>query len=434
MVRSSRRVPVLSRLPSVPDRTPGDATAAPLTAGAAPPRPPRGRTTPGRGLRAVAVVALVAALALTGSLAAPGTGAGGAAPLHTAAVIVETGGATYRTVIRFAAESISGIEALQLAGADPVTYGFGTQGVAVCALYGVGRPSGPNCLGGADGDPRYWAYFRSVAGTDRFTYSPVGAGATRVRDGDVEGWRWGTGQAPTYVPLTRLVTPAVSVGDLTVPEGDGDPRAARVVITLSRPSPTDVTVVASTEDGTANAGIDYQGRTGRVQTIRAGRVRTTVSVPVLGNVTAQPNRSFRVTLSSPSAGVILGRATGTVTILDDDGHPPESLVVGDARVVRSEEPATVATVRVPVARRGPATGPASVTVTVGGGSAAPGTDVLVPAPRVLEFEPGRWVRWVTLRVPASGLVTDRTVGLVLSAPTGATIARGSGTVTISGRT
>jgi len=433
MVRSSWRVPAPARFLSVPGRTPGHASAAPAS-GAAPSRPLRGRAAPGRGSRSAAVAVLVAALALTGSLAAPGGGVGGAAPLRTAAVIVETGAATYRTVIRFATESISGVEALQLAGADPVTYGFGTQGIAVCALYGVGRPSGPGCLGGADGDPRYWAYFRSVAGTDRFTYSSVGAGATRVRDGDVEGWRWGTGQAPTHVPLSRLVTPAVSVGDVTVPEGDGDARAARVAITLSRPLPTDATVVVSTEDGTASAGVDYRARTGRVHTVRAGRVRTTVSVPILGNSTAQPNRSFRVTLSSPSVGVNLGRATGTVTILDDDAHPSDSLVVGDARLVRSEEPATVATVRVPVARRGPATGPASVTVTVGGGSAVPGTDVLVSPPRVLDFEPGRWVRWVTLRVPASGLVTDRTVGLVLSAPSGATIARGSGTLTISGRT
>ena len=37
--------------------------------------------------------------------------------------------------------SISGLEALQLAGANPVTYGFAGQGAAVCQLFGVGNPA-----------------------------------------------------------------------------------------------------------------------------------------------------------------------------------------------------------------------------------------------------------------------------------------------------
>ena len=35
--------------------------------------------------------------------------------------------------------TITGIQALQLAGANPVTYGYGGQGAAVCALDGVGH-------------------------------------------------------------------------------------------------------------------------------------------------------------------------------------------------------------------------------------------------------------------------------------------------------
>jgi hypothetical protein len=77
----------------------------------------------------------------------------------------------------------------------------------VCRLYGVGRDAGPNCLGGADGDNRYWAYFRAPAGTSTFKYSSIGGGASRVHDGDVEGWKFGTGTAPAFVSLASLLPP-----------------------------------------------------------------------------------------------------------------------------------------------------------------------------------------------------------------------------------
>src|SRR6476659_189017 len=48
------------------------------------------------------------------------------------------------------------------------------------ALFGVGRDAGPNCLGGAYGDNRYWSYFRAPAGTSTYTYSRAGAGSTQV--------------------------------------------------------------------------------------------------------------------------------------------------------------------------------------------------------------------------------------------------------------
>ncbi len=112
--------------------------------------------------------------------AAAGAGAGpsiaSAASPHRAAVIVDTGTTVHKVVVTFTEDSISGIEALQRAGGDPVLYSMGPGG-AVCRIFGVGRDAGPNCLGGQDGDNRYWAYFKAPAGTSSFTYSRVGAGA-----------------------------------------------------------------------------------------------------------------------------------------------------------------------------------------------------------------------------------------------------------------
>ena len=154
--------------------------------------------------------ALLVALSLVVASVAAGAGVAPsvatAASPHQAAVIVDTGGAVQKVVITFSEDSISGIDALQRAGANPVVYAMG-PGAAVCRLYGVGRDSGPNCLGGADGDNRYWAYFRAPAGTSSFKYSSIGGGVSRVHDGDVEGWKFGTGTAPPFASLASLLPP-----------------------------------------------------------------------------------------------------------------------------------------------------------------------------------------------------------------------------------
>ena len=65
----------------------------------------------------------------------------------TAVVIVDTGGGACRSVIHFDG-AVSGLEALQLAGANPVTITFGALGQAVCQLYGVGDAPVPEPVPG----------------------------------------------------------------------------------------------------------------------------------------------------------------------------------------------------------------------------------------------------------------------------------------------
>jgi hypothetical protein len=98
--------------------------------------------------------------------------------------------------------SVTGLRALELAGATPATYGFSGQGAAVCKLYGVGNdPS--SCLIGPGG--QYWAYYRAAPGASAWTYSRGGASSTTVVDGAVEGWRYGTGAAPGFVSFCSVV-------------------------------------------------------------------------------------------------------------------------------------------------------------------------------------------------------------------------------------
>ncbi len=190
-----------------------------------------------RALLGSAVMLLSAVVALPG---APAEAAG----THRALVIVDTGATTYQRVVTFTTDSITGIQALELAGADPVVYSYAGQGGAVCRLFGVGRDAGPNCLGGADGDNRYWGYFRAPSGTSSFTYSRAGAGSTQVRDGDVEGWKFATGQAPAWAPVPPPPsTTTTTRAAVPPPPGGGSPTGAGA----SRP-------VGSTPGATTPAG------------------------------------------------------------------------------------------------------------------------------------------------------------------------------------
>lgn len=126
---------------------------------------------------------------------------------NRAVVVADSGTGVVVRGIEFPGESISGIEALQLAGLAPVLQSFTGEGGAVCAISGVGCPSDDSCLT-CDGRGYYWSYWRAPAGASAYSYSRVGAGATRVHDGDVEAWRWGTGSAPAYRSFTSVFPPA----------------------------------------------------------------------------------------------------------------------------------------------------------------------------------------------------------------------------------
>lgn len=147
--------------------------------------------------------ALTCALVLIGALSVA-VAPPAAAAENRAVVVIDTGAGSRRVVINFSG-TITGIQALQLAGANPVLYAYSGQGAAVCALDGVGHdPTDNSCLG-TQSDPRYWAYFRALGGAGSWSPSPRGAGATTVSDGDVEGWRFGTGQAPPFSSFCDVV-------------------------------------------------------------------------------------------------------------------------------------------------------------------------------------------------------------------------------------
>jgi secreted trypsin-like serine protease len=111
----------------------------------------------------------------------------------------------------------------------------------------------------------------------------------------------------------------LAVGDARVVEGnDGKAIKAKLTVSLSAPSATDVTFTWATAAATASGDRDFTPRS-KTASIRAGRVSTTITLSVTPDWLPElgVDETFTVTLSSV-VGATVTRGGGTVTILADD--------------------------------------------------------------------------------------------------------------------
>lgn len=157
-------------------------------------------------MRAAALSALVVCAAVAGLFAqADQVEAVGA---NRAAVIVTTQGGTVARCVRFTTSSISGVDALRAAGFELVTAGFGGLGAGVCSIGGEGCPAA-SCF--TCQAPKSWKYYRAPGGSGSWSYSELGASATTVSDGDVEGWIFTSGdQKPGLQSVDEVCGPEPS--------------------------------------------------------------------------------------------------------------------------------------------------------------------------------------------------------------------------------
>ncbi len=180
-----------------------------------------------RARAACAVVALTLC-AVVALIAAPSQGQASASAPHRAAVVVDLGDGHVKVgCVSFTEDHLSGLEALDRASMAPVAQTYGGQGSAVCALCGKGCTAGSTCL--TCKAPNYWAYYHDGI------YSSAGAGQSQVRDGDIEGWKWGKGERPAQVPFDQVCP--VSAGPSPTPSPSVAP-IAPVVPVAPRTKPT----------------------------------------------------------------------------------------------------------------------------------------------------------------------------------------------------
>ena len=118
----------------------------------------------------------------------------------------------------------------------------------------------------------------------------------------------------------------LSIGDVTLLEGDAGTQAFVFTVSLDQTESEDVTVVANTSGVSATGGgVDFTDVTAQTLTILAGSTSTTVTVDVESGNLVEPDETFTVDLSDARIGgvidparVVIGDGQGLGTITNDD--------------------------------------------------------------------------------------------------------------------
>lgn len=150
-------------------------------------------------------------------------------------------------------------------------------------------------------------------GLERFLLNlsnPVGA---KIVDGQAVA-EIGASDAPD------VSAPRISASDVTVSEGYG---YLDIVVRLSAPSSSEVSVAYATAAGTAAAGFDYVNTSG-ILIFEPGETTKVVRVELVDDtIIVENTETFRFNLGPASANAIVDKPLTVVTIVDDDGVVPD---------------------------------------------------------------------------------------------------------------
>lgn len=257
----------------------------------------------------------------------------------------------------------------------------------------------------------------------------------------------------SVTPTGGVAATTISVGDVSVVEGDTGARTVKLPVTLLRPATNDVSIDYIISGTTATgavkpvSGVDFNDRGQKVRTLRFVRSPRTgltpiakyISVPVYSDGAPEGDETFQVTLANPTGGYAIGRAVGVGTILDDDGTPGAAVraAVGDAKVMRAENGAPK--VMVPVSLSQAATGDVSLSYSVAGtagttySAKATGGDFGGKTTGTLTIKAGKVLRTINIPIwPSAISGPDKAIVVTLTGATGgsASLARAQGTVVI----
>ncbi len=226
-----------------------------------------------------------------------------------------------------------------------------------------------------------------------------------------------------------VTSPAFSINNVSIQEGNSGTTNAVFTVTLSTPMTTTATVKYATVNGTATAGSDYAATSGTL-TFSAGQTSKTITVVIKGDTSVEPNETFAVQLSSPTKA-ILANATGTCTILNDDGTTAATtgvLSIGDTSVVNVKSGATSAVFTVSLSAA--LSSVVTVNYATADGTAWAGTDYNSTSGQ-LTFSAGQTSQTITVAIIGTTLSElAKTFQVTLSSPVNATLNRSQAVCTI----
>jgi VCBS repeat-containing protein len=225
----------------------------------------------------------------------------------------------------------------------------------------------------------------------------------------------------------------VVVDSPSVTEGNSGDTPVTFTLTRSGNTAGTSTLKYKTSGGTAAAGGDYTAIALTAVDFAPGQTTKTVTAQVSGDTADEANETFNLVLSAPSGGTVLSDATGTATIVDDEGPvtaaPATFVSAADLSVTEGNSGTTTATFT--LTRTGDTTGASAVKARTSGGTATATSDYSPVALSTVSFGAGESTKTLTVDVTGDGLPeANETFNLVLSASTGATISDTSATATV----
>ena len=116
--------------------------------------------------------------------------------------------------------------------------------------------------------------------------------------------------------LDNDAAPSLSIDSISVNESAG---TATFTVTLSAASGQAISVDYASVNGSATAGSDYAAVSGTLN-FAAGETTKTITVSITDDNLFEGSENFTINLSNPS-NAVLGTATGTGTIVDNDSAP-----------------------------------------------------------------------------------------------------------------
>ncbi|MBV9627887.1 MAG: cellulase family glycosylhydrolase, partial [Xanthobacteraceae bacterium] len=262
------------------------------------------------------------------------------------------------------------------------------------------------------------AYNGQVAAGQSASFGFQASGGTAASGFMINGVPAGGGAPP---PPTL---PTLSLADASVLEGNSGTSDLAFTVSLSATSTTPVTVAYATADGTATAGSDYTAATGTL-TFAPGQTSQLVHIKVAGDTTYEANETLTLSLSNPS-GATLAHGTATGTILNDDAPPSVSISNASFAEGSAGSPGQGSfTVSLSAASGLPLT----VHYATQDGTALAGKDYVAQS-GTLTFAPGQTQQTIQVSATGDAIAAAESFNVVLSNPTGGTIAQGIGTGTI----
>lgn len=216
------------------------------------------------------------------------------------------------------------------------------------------------------------------------------------------------------------------INDVSATEGTGSsPKDFSFTVSLGVPSLETVRVNYATQNGSASAPGDFTAVPTTTLVFAPGQTSKTVTVSVNADSTSEPQENFFVQLSQP-LNAALAQATGTGTILNDDGE----ITISDATLAEGTGSSPTAFQFTVTLKHSTAV---SVTVdfVTEDGTATAGSDYTALAQTTLKFTPGQTSKIITVNVAADSTSEPFETFLVkLSNPTNGTIADNTGLGTI----